>query len=56
MAKAANDVLVCGLINGRIALVDIGRIQIARILERAHLGTVVACVALNSTLREYVVT
>ena len=30
--------------------------QVARVLDRAHTGTIISCSALNSTGREYVVT
>ncbi len=47
LTKAANEQIICGLINGTLAIIDIGKFQIARILERAHTGTVVSCIALK---------
>jgi hypothetical protein len=42
--------LVCGLINGTIALVDTGRKAVVKVLEKAHTGTVVACTSLGKGL------
>lgn len=56
MTKASSDILVCGLINGTLALIDIGKLQIARVIERAHTGTVVSCLALKSSGRQIIVT
>lgn len=56
MTKATCEQLICGLINGTLAVIDIGRFQIARVLERAHTGTVVACQALRASSMEIVVT
>lgn len=56
MTRAAGDQLVCGLINGTLAVIDVGKLQIARILERAHTGTVVACLSLKQSSREIVIT
>ena len=56
MAVAANDQIVTGMINGGIAIIDAAKLQIARVLERAHTGTVVSCIALRKMNREIVVT
>jgi hypothetical protein len=48
--------LVCGLINGTLAILDTGKLSVKRIVDRAHTGTVVACRALKACNREVVVT
>ena len=55
MTKAAGDQLVCGLINGMLCLIDTGKLQVLRVIEKAHTGTVVACKALKSSNLEIVV-
>ena len=55
MTKAANDQLICGMINGAMGVIDVARMKIGQIQERAHTGTVISCVALCSTGKLYVV-
>jgi hypothetical protein len=56
MTTAANEQVVVGLINGGIAIIDAGKLQMLRVLERVHTGTVVACIALRQMNKEVVVT
>lgn len=56
MAVAANEKLVCGLINGALALIDVSQLKLLKITERAHTGTVVACCALKQSGKEVIVT
>lgn len=56
MTMGAGDQMVIGLINGGIALIDACKLQMQRVLERVHTGTVVACCALRSMDREIVIT
>ncbi|CDW84990.1 ef hand family protein [Stylonychia lemnae] len=56
MGKAADDQLICGMINGVIGIIDIAALRILRILDKAHSGTVISCLALNKLDLQYVVT
>jgi WD40 repeat protein len=47
MCIASNDQIVAGLINGGIAIIDAVKLQMSRVLERAHTGTVVSCISLR---------
>jgi len=47
MCIASNDEIVAGLINGGIAIIDAVKLQMSRVLERAHTGTVVSCISLR---------
>lgn len=47
MAKAADNNLVCGMINGIIGLIDIGSLRLVKIFDKAHSGTVISCIALK---------
>jgi hypothetical protein len=51
MTLGSQETIVCGLINGTLATIDAGKFQISRVLERAHTGTVVSCIALKSSQR-----
>ena len=51
MTLGTQETIVCGLINGTLTTIDAGKFQISRVLERAHTGTVVSCLALKSSQR-----
>ena len=56
VVRSPKDILICGMINGTIALVDLNKMQILRIVERAHTGTVISCIVLNQSNGDFVVT
>ena len=56
LTKAANDILVCGMINGSIGFIDVGTLKLKEIKHKAHTGTIISCVALRQGGRQYVVT
>ena len=51
MTLGSQETIVCGLINGTLTTIDAGKFQISRVLERAHTGTVVSCLALKQSQR-----
>lgn len=55
MCKAANEMLVCGMINGTMGIIDIGNLRVKQIYRKSHTGTVIACIALRSTGRQIII-
>jgi len=56
MCKAADNNLICGMINGIIGLIDVGSLRLVKIFEKAHSGTVISCIALKKLEFKIVVT
>jgi len=55
LAKGPGDTVICGLINGTLASIDTGSLQVMRVVQKAHTGTVVSCVCLRQSAREILV-
>ncbi|TNV81898.1 hypothetical protein FGO68_gene14879 [Halteria grandinella] len=47
---ASGNTIICGLINGTLALLDIEKKCIVNVIDRAHTGTVVACATINEMI------
>lgn len=44
---SSGNALVCGLINGTLALLDLEKKSVVKVIERAHTGTVVSCATMG---------
>lgn len=55
ITKGPGETVICGLINGTLAMIDTAKLQVLRVVERAHTGTVVSCICLRQSDREILV-